>query len=76
MRYVVYQFIRKQYGYINDSVIGIALANLPLNWRMGGKELPDMGVHDGEIHKTKEELESGKFYGSFKDRIGFYRRNK
>ena len=65
----------REFGH-GDSVIGIALANLPLNWRMGGKELPDMGVHDGEIHKTKEELESGKFYGSFKDRIGFYRRNK
>jgi hypothetical protein len=37
----------REFGH-GDSVIGIALANLPLNWRLGGKELPDMGCNDLE----------------------------
>ena len=61
----------KRFGH-GDSVIGIGLAALPLNWRNGGKEPPIM---ERTHNNTKEELEGKKFYGSLKERIGYYRKN-
>jgi hypothetical protein len=59
----------REFGH-GDSVIAIGLANLPLNWRLGGKELPSIERPE----PSKDESE--EFYGDMKQRISFYRKNR
>jgi hypothetical protein len=60
-----------KYGH-GDSVDAITLAALPMNWQIGGRELPN---YDLLSQVKKEEDATEKFRTDLKSRIDYYRRN-